>query len=156
VKTISRYVVLAFTALLFQGAAVAGRPDTGATTVSGAVALSAVGGASKKAQVAAADQGGEQRFTKWQPIYDWSGDTWLGILFIGFLLLLTLLYPVWVWRSGNWFFRACLVGLPVSWVLGLENWRALCLFGFALPAVLYIVSFFIPVVYVINRYDSRS
>lgn len=149
-------MVLAFAALLLQGGAVAGHADTGSTTVLSDVDLRALGGKSKKVQMAAADQGAEQRVTKWQPIYDWSGDTWLGVLFIGFLLLLTLLYPVWVWRSGNWFFRACLVGLPVSWVLGLENWRALCLFGFALPAVLYIVSFFIPVVYVINRYDSRS
>lgn len=155
-KTIIRYVVVAFAVLLLQGGAVAGRADIGATAVSGASALSALGATSTKAHVGAPDQAAEQRLTKWQSINDWSGDTWLGILFVGFLMLLTLLYPVWVWRSGNWFFRACLVGLPVSWVLGLENWRALCLFGFALPAVLYIFSFFIPVVYVINRYDSRS
>lgn len=149
-------MVVAFAALLLQGVAVAGRADAGATAVSGVVASSALGGSSIKAHEAASDQAVELRVTKWQPIRDWTGDTWLGILFVGFLLLLTLLYPVWVWRSGNWFFRACMVGLPVSWVLGLENWRALCLFGFALPAVLYIFSFFIPVVYVINRYDSRS
>ncbi len=93
---------------------------------------------------------GHQQLKRAHTIDVWSAEWWAGMVFNGLAATLLLLYPVWVWRLGNWFFRAGLIAFPIVWYLGYENWFAFCRLVCVVPAVAYIFRFFIPVVHVVD------